>query len=74
MMVLVATNPNWAAAVESALFARFKDSRAEPGCQNEAPGGESLPHVPPVFVYVVYASLEEMTEHRLAKVRASRDD
>ena len=68
MLVLTATTPSWARNLEIALITRFKYSRAEPGCQNEAPGGESLPPVPPVFVYCVYASIDDMQQHRLAEI------
>lgn len=67
MVLLAVTVPNWAAALETHLIQVFCTVQ---GCQNEAPGGESLPSVPPVFVYFVFADLEDMVRHRLAASRA----
>ena len=69
MVLLAGLNPSWAATLETALITRFKESRAEPGCQNEKPGGETLPSAPPVFVYCVFAEIEQHIQHRLARAR-----
>lgn len=69
MVVLACTTPKWAGGLETALIARFSSSQSEPGCQNEAAGGESVPPAPPVFVYCVFATLEDMIQHRLAVAR-----
>jgi hypothetical protein len=67
MTILCATVPRWAAALETYLIERFGSRQ---GCRNSAPGGESTPHQAPVFVYVVTVSSEELTQWRLARVRA----
>ena len=67
MTMLCATTPAWAAALETYLTQRFQGTQ---GCQNQALGGESTPHQPPVFVYVVSVPSDELLTWRLARARA----
>ena len=68
MMLLCVTVPTWAAALECYLINRFRGPR---GCQNQALGGESTPHQPPVFVYVVSVPADELARWQLARARAA---
>ena len=67
--VLAATTPAWAAALERHLIAWSRSAHGH-GRRNDAPGGESSSHEPPVGVYVVTVHVEEFIRWRLARVRA----
>lgn len=69
MIILCATVPAWAAALEAHLIGIF---RGVPGCRNTAPGGESTPSHPPVFVYVVSVLSDDYVSWSLARARAQR--
>ena len=68
MTMLCVTVPAWAAALERYLINRFQGPH---GCQNQAPGGESTPHQPPVFVYVVSVPADELVQWQLARARCA---
>ena len=68
MTMLRVTVPTWAAALERHLIQRFQGPR---GCQNQSSGGESTPHQPPVFVYVVRVPADELAKWQLARARAA---
>ena len=69
MTLLAATTAEWAVALERHLIASFRSAHGH-GCRNDAPGGESSPPDPPVFVYLVTAIEEEFARWHLARVRA----
>ena len=69
MTLVAATTPEWAVALERHLIVSFRSAHGH-GCRNDAPGGESSPPDPPVFVYVVAVLEEEFARWRLARVRA----
>ena len=69
MTLLAATTPEWAVALERHLIASFRSAHGH-GCRNDAPGGESSPPDPPVFVYVVTVIEEDFVRWHLARVRA----
>ena len=66
MTMLCVTVPTWAAAVERYLIQQFQGPH---GCQNQASGGESTPHQPPVLVYVVSVPADELARWQLARAR-----
>ena len=68
MTMLCVTVPTWAAALERDLIERFQGPH---GCQNQAPGGESTPHQPPVFVYLVSVPADELVQWQLARARSA---
>jgi hypothetical protein len=72
MTLLAATTPQWAAALERHLIAMRTrwTAHGQHGSRNDAPGGESTPREPPVFVYVVAVLEEEFSRWRLARARA----
>jgi len=69
MIILCGTVPAWAAALEAHLIGIF---RGVPGCRNTAPGGESTPSHPLVFVYVVSVLSDDFLSWSLARARAQR--
>jgi hypothetical protein len=69
MVLLCATLPHWAVALERHLIAAF---RSVSGCRNYAPGGESAPRVGPVFVYIVHVQPDALVEFRLQLARKRR--
>ena len=69
MDLLACTTPKWAAALE--VFLIDECERSWQGCQNTLRGGQSVPPSPPVFVYVCFATVEQITAFRLAKARAA---
>ena len=71
MTLLACSVPSWAGALETHLITTYSSDYSCRGCQNTAGCGESLPQVPPVFVYVVSVALEDIMAHRLARQRAA---
>ena len=69
MIILRGTVPAWPAALEAHVIGIF---RGVPGCRNTAPGGESTPSHPLVFVYVVSVLSDDYVSWSLARVRAQR--
>lgn len=66
MVVLCATTPRWAAALERHLIARYGGIS---GCRNTAPGGESTPRAGPVYVYIVSVAPDNLQEFWLRRAR-----